>query len=247
VPTLFPSTFFTSHHRDHHSGRHYGTAQDPEYIINVFTPGSLASTLFYLVHVLIYPPFVLLRFMLAPISFLNPRWRDFTLRRLSSFTLNWQYERNIRRMDHKSFVIVELLCCARAWMIPLGVLSGLTNWTRIPQMYLLAIAILFLNQMRFLADHHFESHGERMSMSAHITDSCNYSNKDFLTWLFFPFTIRFHALHHLFPTIPYHNLPAAHVHLTNCLPADSLYHGLDRPGWWHTAKNTLQFGTKPGT
>jgi len=84
-----------------------------------------------------------------------------------------------------------------------------------------------------------------MTMSAHIVDSCNYSKNDFFTWLFFPFTIRFHALHHLFPTIPYHNLEAAHIYLTENLPADSVYHTLDRPGWWHTAKQNLGLGSVP--
>jgi fatty acid desaturase len=244
IPTLFPSTFFTTHHRDHHSGRHYGTTQDPEYIVNVFTPGSFSSTVFYVLHVMVYPIFVLFRFLLAPISFLRPSWRDFTLKRLSSFTLNWKYERNLSRLDRKKFLLVEMLCCARAWMIPLGLILGVTVWTRIPLMYLLAITILGFNQMRFFADHHFESHGEKMTLEDHVADSCNYSNNDFLTWLFFPFTIRFHALHHLFPTIPYHNLPEAHRHLTENLPADSVYHSLDEPSWWHTAKQTLKFSKR---
>lgn len=239
VPTLFPSTFFTMHHRDHHSGRHYGTPQDPEYIVNVFTPGSFSSTALYVLHVLVYPIFVLFRFMFAPISFLHPKLRDFTLRRLSSFTLNWKYERNISRLDRKWFAVVELLCCFRAWLIPLCVVFGVTDWTRFPLIYLLAITILGFNQMRFFADHHFESHGKKMSLADHIADSCNYPNSDFLTWLFFPFTIRFHALHHLFPAIPYHNLPAAHAHLISSLSADSVYHGLDQPNWAHTAKRTV--------
>ncbi len=33
VPTLTPSTFFTGHHRDHHTPRIYGTPQDPEYVV----------------------------------------------------------------------------------------------------------------------------------------------------------------------------------------------------------------------
>jgi len=239
IPTMFPSTFFTCHHRDHHSGRHYGTPQDPEYMINVFTPGSIASIALYVAHVMVYPIFVLFRFLLAPLSFLSPNWRTFTLKRLSSFTLNWKYERSLSRMDHKAFIVVELLCCVRAWMIPLGLVLGVTQWTRLPLLYLLAMSILFCNQMRFLADHHFESHGDQMSMEDHVTDSCNYSKGDFFAWLFFPFTIRFHALHHLFPTIPYHNLPAAHEHLSQTLPWNSRYHDLDRPGWWDTAKNNL--------
>jgi len=242
IPTLFPSTFFTSHHRDHHSGRHYGTPQDPEYIVNVFTPGSTLSSIVYVIHVMVYPIFVLFRFLLAPISLLHPRWREFTLRRLSSFTLNWKYERNTSRMDRKSFMLVEMVCCFRAWLIPLCIFLGFTDWTRLPLLYLLAITILFFNQMRFFADHHFESQGERMSLADHITDSCNYSKSDFLTWLFFPFTIRFHALHHLFPTIPYHNLPDAHQYLTDNLPQDSQYHRLDRPSWSHTAKRTIGLG-----
>lgn len=244
IPTLFPSTFFSSHHRDHHSGRHYGTPQDPEYIVNVFTPGSIASTVFFVAYLAVYPAFVLFRFLLAPISYLNPTWRDFTLRRLSSFTLNWKYERNLSRLDRGHFLIVELLCCLRAWLIPIGVIAGISHWTRVPQMYLLAIAVLFCNQMRFLADHHFESEGEKMSMAEHVIDSCNYSKRDFLTWLFFPFTIRFHALHHLFPTIPYHNLPAAHAHLTDNLPPTSQYHDLDRPSWWYTVRENLKL-SKP--
>lgn len=244
IPTLFPSTFFTCHHRAHHSGRYYGTPQDPEYIVNVFRPGSLASTIFYFFLIVSYPAFVVLRFLFAPISYLNPKWREFTLTRLSSFTLNWRYERNISRLDRRAFNIVEILCCLRTWAIPMGAILGFTHWTRMPLMYLLAVSILFLNQMRFFADHHFESHGKKMSMSDHVMDSCNYSKSDFLTWLFFPFTIRFHALHHLFPTIPYHNLAAAHKYLTENLPADSKYHDLDRPGWWHTTKQTLGFAKR---
>ena len=45
VITLAPSPFFTRHHRDHHSARMYGTREDPEYIVNVFRPGSLLSIL----------------------------------------------------------------------------------------------------------------------------------------------------------------------------------------------------------
>ncbi len=244
VPTLFPSTFFSTHHRDHHSGRYYGTPQDPEYIVNVFTPGSIAGTIFFIAYLSVYPIFVLLRFMLTPISYIHPKLREFTLKRLSSFTLNWKYERNVGRIDMKPFLVIETLCCLRAWLIPVGMLVGLSDWTRLPLMYLLAITVLFCNQMRFLADHHFESGGEKMSMAEHVIDSCNYSKRDFFTWLFFPFTIRFHALHHLFPTIPYHNLEAAHQHLTKNLPTDSKYHELDRPGWWYTVRENLKLSQK---
>ena len=62
---------------------------------------------------------------------------------------------------------------------------------------------------------------------------------DPLTLLFFPFSIRYHALHHLFPSMPYHNLKRAHDHLVRTLPSDSPYHALDRPSWWSVARRAL--------
>ncbi len=217
----------------------YATPQDPEYVINVFKRGSVLSILFYTMHICLFPAFVFLRFLLAPLTFIHPSVRDFTLRRLSSFTLNWKYERDIARLDRKTFAAVELLCWLRASAIPLAVIAGVTIWTRMPLMYVLAASTLLFNQMRQLADHRFESDGERMTMPDHILDSCNYTDRDFFTWLFFPFAIKFHALHHLFPSLPYHNLESAHRHLTNQLPLDSPYHGLSQPGWWRSAAATL--------
>src|SRR5262249_55335561 len=66
VMTLAPSPFFTRHHRDHHSARLYGTRQDPEYIVNVFRPGSLASIAAYSLLIAAFPLIVFFRFLLAP-------------------------------------------------------------------------------------------------------------------------------------------------------------------------------------
>jgi fatty acid desaturase len=51
-------------------------------------------------------------------------------------------------------------------------------------------------------------------------------------------------LHHLFPSLPYHNLAGAHHYLVENLPDDSPYHGLDQPGWWSVAKRTIFGGMK---
>ena len=132
-------------------------------------------------------------------------------------------------------------------MIPLAVVIGLTPWTRLPLLYVLAVGTLVLNQMRLLADHHFVTDGEQFELDAHIRDSCNYTGRDFFTWLFFPFSIRYHALHHLFPTLPYHNLKAAHGYLAEHLPSDSPYHTLDQKSWWSVAHRTLFYPVaKPG-
>ena len=39
-----------------------------------------------------------------------------------------------------------------------------------------------------------------------------------------PVGLRYHSLHHLFPTLPYHSLGKAHHCLVKVLPADHVYH-----------------------
>ena len=239
VFTLTPSPFFTRHHRDHHSQRMYGTPEDPEYVANVLEGGSLKSAIGYFAVILAYHILVFLRFLLAPLSFVNPRLRQWVLEHASSLTLNYRYTRKITPFDRRVITVMELLCFLRAAAIPAAVLLGAAPPSRIPLLYLLGLTTLVMNQMRQLADHHFAGDGSVSTVESHILDSCNYTGNDPLTLLFFPFSIRYHALHHLFPSLPYHNLKAAHAHLSQALPADSPYHGLDQPGWWWVAKRTV--------
>ncbi len=239
VFTLTPSPFFTRHHRDHHSQKFYGTPEDPEYVANVLEGGSLKSAIGYFALMLAFPILVFLRFLLAPLSFLTPSLRQWTLEHASSLTFNHRYTRKITPFDRKVITAMELLCFVRAAAIPAAVFLGAAPLSRIPLLYLLGLTTLVMNQMRQLADHHFSGDGSVSTVESHILDSCNFTGNDPLTLLFFPFSIRYHALHHLFPSLPYHNLKAAHAHLTAALPSDSPYHGLDQPGWWWVAKRTV--------
>jgi fatty acid desaturase len=237
--TLTPSPFFTRHHRDHHSQRMYGTPEDPEYVANVLEGGNWRSALGYGLFMLVFPLLVFLRFLLAPLTFLHPRLRQWTLEHASSLTLNLRYRRHLTPFDRRAITAVEALCFVRAAAIPLSVYAGLAPPSRIPLLYLLGLTTFVMNQMRQLADHHFAGDGSPADVESHILDSCNFTGRDPFTWLFFPFSIRFHALHHLFPSLPYHNLEAAHAHLVRSLPPDSPYLGLDQPGWWPVAKRTV--------
>jgi fatty acid desaturase len=134
---------------------------------------------------------------------------------------------------------MEWLCWIRAVAMLAVVVLGMSHWTRLPLLYSLAFGVLMLNQLRLLADHHFASGGLHLSLPDHIRDSCNYTGKDPLTWLLFPFSIRYHALHHLFPSLPYHNLATAHSRLLERLPHGSPYHELDQFSWWSVARRTL--------
>lgn len=244
VMILSPSPFFTRHHRDHHTARLYGTREDPEYISNVVGKGHWSRWIGYALLVAAFPILVFVRFLLTPLTFLHPRLREWVLVRASSLTMNWHYQRRLTGLDRWTITSLELLCCVRAWMIPLMVISGAAPWTRLPLLYVLALGTLALNQMRLMGDHHLESEGEPLQLSDHILDSCNYTGKDPLTRLLFPFSIRYHALHHLFPSLPYHNLAAAHDYLVAHAAKDSPYRSLDQGSWWRVARDVF-FATGP--
>jgi fatty acid desaturase len=242
--TLTPSPFFTRHHRDHHSARMYGTPEDPEYVANVLAAGDWRSWVVYVLKTLAFPIAVFLRFLLAPLTLLSPRLRETVLERFSSLTLNRRYHRRLTPADRRAIALVEIPCFLRAVMIPASILMGLASPSRILLLYALAVSTFVLSQLRQLADHHFAGDGAAASWEDHILDSCNFTGHDPFTWLFFPFSIRYHALHHLFPSMPYHNLRPAHEYLVRSLPAGSPYLGLDQPGWWSVAKKTV-FGAVP--
>lgn len=240
VVTLSPSPFFTRHHRDHHSCRLYGTHRDPEYVVNFYRLTGPWGALQYAVEIALMPLVVFLRFLLAPLTFLHPGLRRFMLRRGCSLTLNWRYERKVDAFDRRVLTVIEVLCSLRAWLIPVAVLAGWNDWTRLPLLYVLAVGVVALNQLRLLGDHHLTSDGAAMSIDHHILDSCNYTAPDLGAWLLCPFAIRYHALHHMFPSLPYHNLAAAHAHLSRQLPADSPYHSLSQPSWWSVARHAFR-------
>jgi fatty acid desaturase len=240
VVTLSPSPFFTRHHRDHHTARMYGTREDPEYVINFCPYRGWPGVFFFVAEICFLPIVVFLRFLLLPFTFIHPRVREWVLRRGSSLTLNTRYERRLTARDRRAILAVEVPCWIRATMIPLAVVLGLTEWTRVPLLYILAVTVVGLNQFRLLADHHLESEGDPLNMHDHLLDSCNFTQRDLLTGLFFPFAIRYHALHHLFPSLPYHNLSAAHYHLLKHISVDSPYRSLDRPGWWSVARHAFR-------
>ena len=78
-----------------------------------------------------------------------------------------------------------------------------------------------------------------------MEDSINITGQNWLTVVLFPVGLRYHALHHLFPSLPYHNLGKAHRRLSELLPRDAPYHATGRASFfaavaelWRAAKAT---------
>lgn len=79
-----------------------------------------------------------------------------------------------------------------------------------------------LNSTRTLVSHWYRSGDQAMTFLEQIKDSVNHPQG---TWaeMWVLVGLRYHALHHLLPFLPYHSLGRAHDILMKSLPADSFY------------------------
>jgi fatty acid desaturase len=113
--------------------------------------------------------------------------------------------------------------------VAIAMATGVVPLAFLPTIYLLAVMVLYLNSLRTLGAHRYTNTGGEVTFLDQLLDSVNYPRHPFLSSLWAPVGLRFHALHHLFPSLPYHNLARAHARLMQQLPADSPYRLTESP------------------
>ncbi|WP_188657786.1 fatty acid desaturase family protein [Sphingomonas metalli] len=224
VPMLIPSFMYEGVHNLHHAKTRYGTAEDPEYLpLALMKPWTLP--LFIVVSALA-PVGLLIRFaVLSPLSLLSPRLRTAVVERFSALAINPQFRRRAPEGEAKrlwdrvetaaSLWAIALIAMAATGIIPLRSFAIILG---------IAAAVAVLNQVRTLVAHLWENEGEPMSVTAQYLDSVNVPPPTLLPGLWAPVGLRYHALHHLIPSVPYHALGEAHRRLTALLEPGSPYH-----------------------
>lgn len=230
IPLLVPSFMYIEVHNLHHNKTRYGTARDPEYLpLARMKPWSVP--LFVIVAALA-PVALLLRYaVLTPLSLLIPPLRTVVMERYSALAINPDFRRRLPQGRFAREWRVEE-AAASLWAIAL---IALTATGIIPfKAFLIFLGIMsasiILNQIRTLVAHLWENEGEAMSVTAQYLDSVNVPPPGLLPALWAPVGLRYHALHHLLPSVPYHALGEAHRRLVEALPEASDYHGANHRG-----------------
>lgn len=230
-PILLPSIMYEGVHAGHHRTCDYGTVRDPEYVplggqplrIILFQFASLST-----------PPLLILRWLVAgPVGLAVPPFQRFLERVGSSLTISPVYRRTVNEAEHRRLLSAQIAILAYAAIVLGSVALGLAP-VRLLWLWLAMFSgAVFINQLRTLAAHRYRLDGEPTDRTGQLIDSIDTPGGPW-TELWAPVGLRYHALHHLLPTLPYHNMGAAYRRLMATLPMDAIYRESTSPSLGHS-------------
>lgn len=244
IPLLTPSVMYEGVHTLHHARTRYGTLEDPEYLpLALMKPWSLPL---FVVTALLLPVALLIRSaVLVPLGTVIPPLRRLVWARASALSINPGFRRAPAEGSFARMVFWQELG-ASVWALALIAASFAYGWR--PLLIGLAVVSLtaLFNQVRTLVAHLWENEGEAMTVTGQFLDSVNVPPPGIAAELWAPVGLRYHALHHLLPSMPYHSLGEAHRRLHRHLGAEATYARASYPGLaplvGKIARSTMRLG-----
>jgi fatty acid desaturase len=163
-----------------------------------------------------------------------PGLRATVVARFSAMVINPAFRRkDVAAAKTAAWRLQEFACWVWSWcLIALVATGGEGARAVLTGVAVLSVTTL-VNQLRTLVAHAWDGDGAPMSLDAQVLDSVNVPPPGWLPLLWAPVGLRYHALHHLVPRVPYHNLAEAHRRLTRDLTAASTYHAAQYRGMGH--------------
>ncbi len=223
-------------HANHHRISSFGTVNDPEYLPFAH---STKMIFLYSLQAIATPPLLAARFLLlAPSSIFSRRWERWLICHASALSFNPGYCRDanpriLREVRRDSVLILcvwgTIAALAFARILPLRVF--LVWW-------MVVTAVNFANTMRTLAAHDYNHEGEPLTRNEQWADSID-AEGSLLAEFWAPVGLRYHAVHHYLPGIPYYNLPKAHRRLSGLASVAATHRERARPSIFHTLRELI--------
>jgi fatty acid desaturase len=239
-PFMLPSLMYVGSHRDHHRQTTFGTIADPEYAPIARWSGLRIA--WFVASVLAVPPLLMLRWgVVGPLSSLIPPLRRLVVERASTLVINPDYRRPTPQGRQAArWMIQETATTTVFW---LAVIGGRMGWLAprwLLHWYIVAAGVLLVNQVRTLAAHRYDNDGAPLDSTGQLLDSVTLNGWPIPTVLAAPLGLRYHALHHFLPTVPYHSLGTLHRRLLAESPSDSPYRRTQSRGILVTVHDLLR-------
>ncbi len=223
LPFMLPSLMYMGSHGDHHRSHTFGTAGDPEYA--PLAHGTLLGLVWFVLSVCLVPVLLPLRWgIIGPLSSVIPPLRKIVMQRASTLVINPAYRRPLPgKQDRLRWFVQEWAAALVAWLVGVSWSAGPLPGVWLIQWYVVTAGMLMVNQIRTLAAHRYDNTGRRLSVTEQLLDSVNLGGWPVFTGLVAPVGLRYHALHHLLPNVPYHSLGRLHRQLQAELPPAGVY------------------------
>jgi fatty acid desaturase len=221
IPLLLPSLMIDEH-RLHHAKSTYGTQRDPEYaFVPLWSPTKQVMS----VLVLALVPFALaVRWgLLGPLGWFVRPLSKLLVEHASTLQTNPDFRRAPPRPEAQTrWFLQELAAALFVWSVCIASFFGLSLFV-ISQWWVVASVALMLNQVRTLVAHAYAGDGSQLSFEEQVLDSTTVGGIRALNAWMLPVGTRYHALHHLLPSLPYHSLGELHRALVRELAPDHVY------------------------
>lgn len=232
-PLMVPSFVYRGVHNDHHKSDIYGTKSDGEYL--PFAAEGPYRIILYPLLAFILPLLLATRFIiLAPLSYLHRGLRHYIWKKASSLAVDLSYDRpeySVR--DDKTWQLQEFFAFLYGITAILLMGIGVLSYKIFVLWYLVLLMVFILNSLRTLAAHCYRNPGNYVvDLIEQYLDSVNVPGNLLLTASWAPVGLRYHATHHLFPSMPYHALGKAHRRLIRELSDNTLYLQTIRKSLW---------------
>lgn len=224
MPLMVPAYTYADVHIDHHKPQHYGTAEDGEYLpFAVDKPWKIIA---FVAQAFIVPVLLVARYaVLMPLTLINTKFRTYIWQRASSLVIDFAYIRPKPKKDQESgWLIEDVITGLYAYSAFALFYLDILPLVFFAVWYLVTFAVFVLNGLRTLAAHAYRNGGrERMNRQQEFLDSVDIPGNRYISSLWAPVGLRFHATHHLFPGMPYHSLETAYFRLKAELPDNRLF------------------------